>query len=50
MARPMSPAIDSTLILGSLRPASVSGMVLVTTTSANPDCEIRSIAGPESTA
>ncbi len=34
MARPIRPAIDSTLIFGSLRPASVSGMVLVTTTSA----------------
>src|SRR5258708_7286934 len=49
MARPSRPAIDKTLILGSDRPASVSGMVLVTTTCSRCDREMRSIAGPDST-
>src|SRR5262249_50738935 len=49
MARATSPAMESTLILGSLRPAAVSGMVLVTTTCSSRDLEMRSMAGPEST-
>src|SRR5581483_8697439 len=49
MARPIRPAIVSTLILGSFWAASVSGIVLVTTTSVIGDLEMLLTAGPDST-
>ena len=49
MARPISPAMVSTLILGSRLPASLSGIVFVTTTCVMGDCEMFSIAGSENT-
>src|SRR4029434_6975838 len=49
MARPISPAMVSTLILGSFLASSSSGIVLVTTTCVMADFEMFSIAGGENT-
>ncbi len=47
---PIRPAIDRTLIFRFVAPASVSGIVFVTTTCSSADFEMLSIAGPDSTA
>ena len=44
------PATVSTRILGQLRPASVSGIVSVTTIESSAELVMRSMAGPDSTA
>src|SRR5208283_3949239 len=49
MARPISPAIESTLIFETCLAAALSGIVLVTTTSVIGESTRFSTAGPEST-
>src|SRR5262249_55893306 len=47
IARPIKPAMERTLIFGSFRAASFSGIVFVTITSLMQDFEIFSTAGPD---